>query len=454
MFQRQVFRQYDIRGQVGVEINNDLVIKIAYAFAKQAFIFGENRIIVGRDNRSSSIHFRDLVIEALRSSGMDVIDIGEVITPMFYFAAHHYKIKAGIMITASHNPGSDNGFKLLLDNSTIYGDKIQELAHMVEHGEKLMSSRIGSIAYRSIEKDYVTMLMQRIELGERKLKVVVDCGNGTASSIAPQVLEKWGCEVIRLYCESDPSFPNHHPDPIKVENCADLIKEVLRTNADLGIGFDGDGDRLGVVGPDGSLIWGDLLMILFWREILPKYPGTNCIVEVKCSQSLIDEIEKLGGKVQIYKTGHSLIKARMKEISAVFTGEMSGHMFFADEFFGFDDAIYAAGRLLRILSNSAQSITDMLASIPKYYSTPELRIKSNDNEKFNVVKKVNKHFQDLYPIIDIDGARIVFPNGWGLVRASNTGPELIARCEGNSPTALAAIEKEMFEYLDSIGLQQ
>jgi phosphomannomutase/phosphomannomutase/phosphoglucomutase len=357
-----------------------------------------------------------------------------------------------MMITASHNPGYDNGFKLMLGTSTIYGEEIQKVARMVENNEKIIGNPKGRLKTMDITADYVREILNRIKLGSRKLKVVVDCGNGTAGFIGPRILRELGCEVVELYCESDPTFPNHHPDPVKAENCVDLVKVVKESGADLGIGFDGDGDRIGVVDTEGNNIWGDMLMILFWREILQKHPGVDCIVEVKCSQALIDEIERLGGKPMIYKTGHSLIKAKMKEIKAVFTGEMSGHMFFADEYYGYDDAVYAAARLLRIISNTDKTLTELLVDTPKYFATPEMRVKSTDTAKFVVVEKVLAHFKQKYEVIDIDGARILFPGGWGLVRASNTGPELIVRCEGKTPADLERIKGELFTFLRELGL--
>lgn len=453
MISISIFRQYDIRGRVGTELDDGAVNAVATAFAAYVIQAGRKKVIVGRDNRNSSERFRNIVVAALLKSGLDVIDIGELITPMFYFAARNLNIDAGVMITASHNPGNDNGFKLLLGTSTIYGEEIQRIAQMALKGAAIAAEVPGRMEELNIIEAYVKDIKGRINLGPRKLKVVVDCGNGAAGFIAPRLLRELGCEVIELYCESDPSYPNHHPDPVKVENCRDLIKVVQAEGADLGIGFDGDGDRLGVVDPEGNIIWGDMMMILFWREILAKHPGADCIVEVKCSQSLIDEIERLGGRPIIYKTGHSLIKAKMKEIGAVFTGEMSGHMFFADEYYGYDDALYAAARLLRILSNSDKNITEMLADVPRYYATPEIRVKSTDTEKFQIVEAVLAHFRTLYDIIDIDGARILFPDGWGLVRASNTGPELIVRCEGNAPEILEGIKAELFGYLQDIGLE-
>ncbi|MEN6461869.1 MAG: phosphomannomutase/phosphoglucomutase [Syntrophomonas sp.] len=447
MIDANIFRQYDIRGKAGEELDDNAVVAIGRAFGKYVQEQGRTRLLVGRDNRASSPRFRDLIIESLLTSGLDVVDIGEVITPVFYFASHHLSLDAGIMITASHNPGHDNGFKLLLGSSTIYGDEIQKIARMAEKEEKINSTTRGILEFQDVTSAYIQEINGRVNLGPRHQKIVIDCGNGTAGFIAPQVFRQLGCEVVELFCDSNPLFPNHHPDPVKVENCQDLIRVVKEEKADLGIGFDGDGDRLGVVDPDGNIIWGDMLMILFWREILPQHPGATCIVEVKCSQALIDEIERLGGRPLIYKTGHSLIKAKMKETGAIFTGEMSGHMFFADEYYGYDDALYAAARLLRILSNSDQSLAEMLSSVPHYYATPEIRIKSTDTDKFRIVEEVLTHFRGKYDIIDVDGARILFPGGWGLVRASNTGPELIVRCEGKTPEALEAIKSELFSIL-------
>jgi len=291
------------------------------------------------------------------------------------------------------------------------------------------------------------MLKDKILLGPRKLKVAVDCGNGTASLFAQQILEAWGCEVIPLYCESDGSFPNHQPDPVKTANLAELRKAVVEKGADVGIAFDGDGDRIGVVDETGGIIWGDLLMCLYWPEIMAKHPGSQAIIEVKCSQALVDGVVRLGGKPFFYKTGHSLIKAKMKEIGAIFTGEMSGHMFFADEYYGFDDAYYAAGRLLRILSNSKEPLSKMLAQIPQYYSTAETRIPCPDQDKFKVVQGLVEQFRREYEVIDVDGVRVLFGDGWGLVRASNTQPVLVARCEAKTPEGLKRICDTMQEAL-------
>ncbi len=446
-----IFRQYDIRGIVGKDLDDSLMYDIGRAFAAHAFRHGHNTILLSRDNRLSSPHLHALCMEGVLDSACDVIDLGLLITPMFYYAARHLDKHAGIMITASHNPPEYNGCKLLLGDSTIYGQEIQEIRRIIARQDFVSGPR-GSVTQVDISDDYARMIKARINMGPNIPKIVIDCGNGAASYFAPEIFRSLGCEVVELFCESDPSFPNHQPDPVNPENMVDLIKEVQNSRADIGIGFDGDGDRLGVVDPWGNLIWGDMLMILFWRDILPRYPGSQCIVEVKCSQALIDEIRRLGGTPLIYKTGHSLIKAKMKEIDAIFTGEMSGHMFFADEYYGFDDAIYAGARLVSLLSYSNKSITEMLADIPQYYSTPEIRLPSTDEQKFDIVSKVLLHFRKHYEVLDIDGARILFPNGWGLVRASNTGPELIIRCEGNSPQALEEIKDEVFSFLQGWNL--
>ncbi|HWQ76469.1 MAG TPA: phosphomannomutase/phosphoglucomutase, partial [Syntrophomonas sp.] len=427
MSSSNIYRQYDIRGIVDQEINDDIMFDIARAFAGYARQHGYKKVLLGHDNRVSSPRYHDLMANALIQGGCEVINLGMVITPMLYYASRFLEIGAGIMITASHNPAEYNGCKLLLGESTIYGEQITEIRRLVEKGY-FPSLPGGSVTSRDITADYLQMIANKIKLGPHKPKVVVDCGNGTASPFAPKLFERLGCETIPLYCDSDPTFPHHHPDPVKPENLRDMIELVKQSQADIGIGIDGDGDRLGVVDRDGNMIWGDQLMILFWRDILPRYPHLPSIVEVKCSQSLIDEIKRLGGTPLLYKTGHSLIKAKMKETGAIFTGEMSGHMFFADDYYGYDDALYAAARLLLLLSNSDRTIGEMLSDTSKYYATPEMRIPCSDETKFQRVEQVLQHFKKDHEVIDIDGARIIFPHGWGLVRASNTGPEIICRC--------------------------
>ncbi|MDR7434019.1 MAG: phosphomannomutase/phosphoglucomutase [Armatimonadota bacterium] len=441
----EIFREYDIRGVVGEDLTPEAAEVIARAYATYLRRFGERTVIVGYDNRRSSPALRDAVVRGLTATGMDVLDIGMVITPIFYYARIHYGVDGGMMITASHNPPEYNGFKLTHGYATLYGEEIQEIRRIALRGDFPTGS--GTVDFKDAVTAYRQMIREKIRLGPRRLRVVVDCGNGTSSLVAPQVLSDLGCEVIPLYCDSDPSFPHHHPDPVDPKNLQDLIRTVLETKADLGLGFDGDGDRLGCVDERGNIVWGDMLMILFWREILPKYPGTTAIVEVKCSQALVEEIERLGGKPFFYRTGHSLIKNKMKEIGAVFTGEMSGHMFFADEYYGYDDAIYAACRLLRILSHTDQTLSELLSDVPRYPITPETRVDCPDDRKFEVVKEVTRRFRERYPVIDVDGVRVLFPDGWGLIRASNTQPVLVLRAESTSEEGLERIKQVITEEL-------
>lgn len=434
-----VFREYDIRGLVDVDMTVEDVQRLGRAFGTYLAERKVEEALLGWDSRSSSPSYRDAMTDGLMASGIHVIDIGQVTTPIFYFARVHYNREAGVMITASHNPAEYNGFKLAYGKSTIYGDEIQEVRRIMERGE-FVEGR-GSRAEANPVPAYLAMLKEKVRLGTRPLKVVVDCGNGTPSLFAEDVMKVFGIEAIPLFCTPDPTFPHHHPDPVVAKNLVDLIHTVKEERADLGVAFDGDGDRIGVVDEKGQIIWGDRLMILYWREIAAKYPGTPAIVEVKCSKTLYEELEKLGAKPEFYKTGHSLIKAKMRELNAVFTGEMSGHMFFADEYYGYDDAFYAAGRLFRILSNTDQTLSQLLESVPNLPSTPEIRIDCPDDKKGEVVDQLKQHFQNdpTVRVIDIDGVRAVFPHGWGLVRASNTQPALVARAEADSKAHLEEI---------------
>lgn len=437
-----IFRQYDIRGIYKEDLTTKDAELIGKAFGTYIRRKGETEAVVGKDNRKSSPELFNSLVKGLLDAGVSVKDIGTVVSPIFYYTTHLYNIKSGIMITASHNPAKYNGFKVQYDGRTLYGEELQDIKRMIQKDD--FESGQGRLTVQSPVRDYISMVKEKIKLPGRRLKVVVDCGNGTAGVFAPKLLNELGCEVIPLYCDSNPDFPNHFPDPVKPENLKDLIKAVKEYKADLGVGFDGDGDRIGVVDDQGSIIWGDMLMILFWREILPKHPDTPAIVEVKCSETLVDEIKRLGGKPIFYKTGHSLIKAKMKELNAVFTGEMSGHMFFADEYFGYDDALYACARLLRILSGSSKSLSELLADVPKTYATPEIRVECTEEEKLFYVGKAKTYFKASgNSIIDIDGVRVQFGDGWGLVRASNTGPELIVRCEAKTPERLEQIKKEI-----------
>lgn len=432
-----IFRQYDIRGNADQDLTDETVRLIGQAFGSYVQDHGDNQVLVGRDNRLSSERLRDALVTGLMTAGCQVIDLGLVITPMLYYARVFFNIDGGVMITGSHNPPDENGFKLACGEGTIYGDEILHIRELILSGQ--FRSGNGSRQERSIIEPYLAMLKEKIVLGPHRLRVAVDSGNGTGSLFAEQALKAWGCEVTPLYCESDGCFPHHHPDPVKTANLGDLIRTVQQQTADLGIAYDGDADRIGVVDELGQVIWGDKLMCLYWREILERYPHSLAIIEVKCSQALVDEVTRLGGRPLFYKTGHSLIKAKMKEIGAVFTGEMSGHMFFADEYYGYDDAFYAAGRLLRILSNTSQTLSELLANIPKYYATAETRIPCADRVKFEIVSHLVDHFHRDYQVIDVDGARVLFPEGWGLVRVSNTQPVLVARCEAKTPEGLQQI---------------
>jgi phosphomannomutase/phosphoglucomutase len=435
-----IFRQYDIRGVVGEDITPEVARLIGLAYGTLCRRNGISQVVVGHDNRKSSPELHSAIIEGLTSTGCDVVDIGEVVTPLLYFACRYWKIDGGVMVTASHNPPQYNGFKLVWGHGTLFGEQIQQLRRMIEAGD--FESGSGSVTKRDAFGDYLAWITERIKLGDRKLKIVVDCGNGTASHFAPKLFRALGCEVVELYCDSDPSFPNHLPDPVKPENLRDLIAKVREVGADVGLGLDGDGDRLGVVDEQGNILWGDQLMILFSREVLNKHPGAKIIVEVKCSQAVIEDVAKHGGVPILWRTGHSFIKAKMHEEGALLAGEMSGHLFFADEYFGYDDALYAACRLLRILSQTDKPLSALLADVPRYYATPEVRVHCDDSVKFDVVAKVVAHFkQSGYQVIDVDGARVVTDDGWALVRASNTEPALILRAEGKTPDALKRLHQ-------------
>lgn len=453
MVNKNIFREYDIRGIISVDLKDDTLTLLGKAFATYFIKNGKNSLILGRDNRLSSDHIRDLLLDVFTSSGLNVIDIGTVITPIFYFASKILNIDAGIMITASHNPPEYNGFKVLLGESTIYGEEIRNILKIIEENSFKSLSKLGYREIKDIYDLYESHLHSILTLGKKKIKIALDCGNGTASLSAPKILEDFSIEVKKLYCESDPSFPNHFPDPVKVENLTDLIKVVRSEKCDVGISLDGDGDRLGIVDEKGNIIWGDMLMILFSRDVLKRHPNAKILFDVKCSQLLADEVKKLGGIPIMYKTGHSLIKAKMREVGAILAGEMSGHMFFKDEYFGFDDAIYAALRLIRILSNSDQSLSEMLSNLPKVYSTPEIRVKTSEKEKFELVERAKDYLTKNYEAITIDGVRIKIKDGWGLIRASNTAPEIIVRCEAQTEDTLNLIKSEIENSLPSLSVE-
>jgi len=441
--QRHMFRQYDIRGIVGPELNEDSVMQLSKGFALYFRQKNCSKVLIGQDNRISSNPFAEIIASVFREAGISVVKLNTVTTPMFYFASRVMNIEGGVMITASHNPKDYNGFKVLYGPSTIYGDEIQAIYQLCEQEKTISHEQKGFVESVDIKPQYQEYLWRSVTLGPKKLKIVLDCGNGTASLSSPSILKHYPIKLNELYCTSDPEFPNHFPDPTKTANMKEAADWLVQNKFDIALGLDGDGDRLGVADDQGNMVWGDMLMVLFAREILKKHPGETILVEVKCSQLLVNEIKKLGGNPIIYKTGHSLIKAKMREIDAILAGEMSGHLFLKDEYFGFDDATYAGLRLMRILSNTNQSLSQLLSDLPKVYSTPEIRVHIPEKKKIQKVIQANLYLTSRFESLTIDGVRAVMYGGWGLVRASNTGPELIIRAEGPSPEALKQIQKEL-----------
>ncbi len=448
-----IFREYDIRGLAETELTPEIIFKLGQAYATFLIERSVDKVLIGGDVRLSTPVIRENLTAGITSCGLDVIDIGTVTTPLFYYGLYHFDINGGIMITGSHNPKEFNGLKMAYGKTTIYGEDIQRIKQIIDQGQIREKGNTGAVTREDISEDYLKMLLDKIKLGPRKLKIVADAGNGAASLYIEKFLKGLECEVVPLFCQPDGNFPNHHPDPVKRENLSYLIDEVKKQGADLGVAYDGDADRIGVVDESGEVIWGDKLMILYWREILAKNPGEVAIIEVKCSQALEDEIVRLGGKPYFYKTGHSLIKAKMKELGALFTGEMSGHIFFADEFFGFDDSFYATGRLLRILSGTDQPLSKLFNDIPVYYSTAETRIDCPDEVKFGMIEAIREDVLKDYNAITVDGVRIKYPDGWGLVRASNTQPVLVARCEAKTPEGLEFITADLKSRILKAGLK-
>ena len=436
-----IFREYDIRGIVGKELYDADARAIARAFGTYVQRHGRKTLAVGRDVRLTSDRFAELVLEGLTSTGCDVIDIGIVPTPLLYFSLHNLPVDGGVMITASHNPSEYNGFKLCLGTASVYGQEVQKILSMIQQ-EDFVTGRGSVTGANDIIHRYMRYVTEHIRL-QKSVRAVIDCGNATASLVAPQLVKALGCTVTELYCEPDGRFPNHHPDPTDPKNLVDLIAAVKREKAQVGLAFDGDSDRLGVIDDQGNILWGDQLMMVFSRDILARRPGGTIIFEVKCSKNLEGDIRKHGGNPLMWKAGHSLIKSKMKEIGAVMAGEMSGHLFFADEYFGYDDALYSAARMLRILSETDQPLSTFLKDVPKTYSTPELRVECPDNKKFGVVNEVKEYYRTRHPIIDVDGVRVNFGDGWGLVRASNTQPALVLRFEADTEERLAQIRTDV-----------
>ncbi len=438
-----IWREYDVRGVAGTDLTPELARLLGYAFAQLARARGAGReVVVGRDNRVSSPELARGVIEGIRAAGLGVCDLGQVTTPVFYFARLHLGIEPGIMVTASHNPGRENGFKLALGRGTLVGQDITDLGAAVRglaaEGLPERTPATSPLRTADVLPDYYADMAARVRLA-RPLHVVVDCGNGTASPISPEVFRRLGCRVTELFCVSDPTFPNHHPDPVRPENLQALIAEVRRLGADLGIGIDGDGDRIGAVADDGRILWGDELMMLFWREILPRYPQSAVLVEVKCSQALWDDAVAHGGRPFFHRTGHSHIKATLYARNLPFAGELSGHLFFHDEFPGYDDATYAGARLARLVAAGSRPLSALAGELPRYPATPEVRVACADDVKFQVVERLQRMFAAGHDVVTVDGARVLWDDGWGLIRASNTQPVLVLRAEGRTEAALRAI---------------
>ncbi|MFZ5998485.1 MAG: phosphomannomutase/phosphoglucomutase [Nitrospirota bacterium] len=469
MIKEGIFREYDIRGIVGKEITAETAVVLGRAFG--AFVKKRNplatRVSIGRDVRLGSESLARGLAEGITATGLDVIDLGTCPTPLQYFSLFHLDLDGGIMVTGSHNPPEYNGFKISIGKETIYGQDIQQLKRIIQNQEWCLSEQSGSIEQYDIIKDYREYMLNEFSyLGGpafRKLRVVIDAGNGTAGLVLPEILDQLGCEVVPIYCEPDGTFPHHHPDPTVVENIQDLIATTHTQHADIGIGYDGDADRIGVVDRNGTIIWGDQLMIVLSRELLKRTPGAKIIGDVKCSQVLFDDIRKHKGVPIMWKTGHSLVKSKMREEGALIAGEFSGHIFIGDRYFGFDDALYTTLRLVEIMKTSGKDIQSLLSDVPRMYYTPEIRIDCPEERKKEVVgnivarcieyRKNNKGPYAIREVNIIDGIRVVFDKGWGLVRSSNTQPVVVMRVEAEDKEHLeryrAFLEREFRDLLEA-----
>lgn len=433
-----IFRAYDIRGVVETELTPDMVYTIGLAMGSEAYDRGEHTMLVGRDGRLSGPELINALIAGLCASGCNVVDVGMLPTPILYFATHYLKIPNGIMLTGSHNPPNYNGLKMVLAGHVFAGEEIQKLyqrivAQNFKHGT-------GQLTQQTIIDDYVNYIVSDIKLA-RPLNIVIDCGNGVPGMIAPRLFKALGCKVTELFCDVDGNFPNHHPDPSDPKNLIDLIKAVADQQADVGLAFDGDGDRLGVITSDGEMIFPDRQLILFAKDVLSRNPGAEVIYDVKCSRYVAEQVEQFGGTATMWQTGHSFIKAKLKETGAPIAGEMSGHIFFKERWFGFDDGLYAGARLLEILANDPRNSADVFADIPQGITTPEIGIAMADDKKFIFIEKLVAQAQFIGgKKITIDGLRVEYPDGWGLVRCSNTTPKIVLRFEADDHAALERIK--------------
>jgi len=439
----EVFREYDIRGVVERDFDDAFVADLGRAYATMLHRAGKLSITLGRDCRLSSPSLRAGLLEGLLASGINVVDVGVVPTPLLYFSVLHWKMDGGVMITGSHNAAEYNGFKLGIGPTTIFGKEIQELRRIIESRDFEKGSGRGKLEEKPVVPDYNEMILSQFKL-RAGMKVAVDGGNGCGGAVAAPLMKKLGLITHELFIEMDGRFPNHHPDPTVEENMQALKDAVKRQGAELGIAYDGDADRIGAVDETGRIVWGDELMVVFSRAILKEKKGAAIIGDVKCSNRMYADIARNGGRPIMWKTGHSLIKSKLKEEHAALAGEMSGHMFFADRYFGYDDAIYASFRLLEIVSQESRGLGAILSDLPKSTFTPEIRLDCPDDRKFEVVRRAADYFRQHHDVVDIDGVRVNFKDGWGLVRASNTQPALVLRFEAQSPARLAEI-RGMFE---------
>ena len=438
-----IFRAYDIRGIVGDTLTPQIVSEIGQAIGSEAAAQGQQKVVVARDGRLSGTMLKQALIEGLQRAGRSVIDIGMVPTPLLYFATHELKTGSGVMLTGSHNPSNYNGLKMMIGGDTLAGEKIQALKSRIATGN-LLNKPTNDLENLDIRQIYLQRILQDVKLA-RSFKTVIDCGNGVGGVIAPELLQQLGCEVIPLFCEVDGHFPNHHPDPSKPANLQTLIETVQAQQADFGLAFDGDADRLGVVDAQGKIVWADRQMMLYATDILQRHPGAEIIFDVKCTRHLAEVIEKQGGKATMWRTGHSPIKAKLKETGALLAGEMSGHIFFKERWYGFDDALYTAARLLEILAKDPRTPTEVFCSLPDAVNTPELNLNvARDGEQFELMQKIlaTFHFDASAQISTIDGLRVDFPRGWGLVRPSNTTPCLVIRFEAEDQAELERIQTQ------------
>ncbi|HKR09644.1 MAG TPA: phosphomannomutase/phosphoglucomutase [Gemmatimonadaceae bacterium] len=450
---RAIFREYDIRGVTGKDLTPEVATAVAGAYATFLAEKGiTGAIAVGRDNRPSGDALHEALTKSLLATGVDVVDIGIVPTPVAYWAQHNLDVVGGIQITGSHNPPEYNGFKLGLKKSSIYGADIQHLYELAVAGK--FPRKQGKLRRENVIDRYIDDIVSRVGRLSRNLDVVLDCGNGAGSLVVPGLFSRLGITPKFLFCESDGTFPNHHPDPTVPKNLEQLISAVQKEEADVGIAFDGDADRIGVIGNDGEIIWGDYLLIIYARDALARTgKGQSIIFDVKASQALPEAVEKAGGVPVMWKTGHSLMEEKMHETRAPVGGEMSGHMFFSEGFYGFDDALYGAARLLKIVADSGKSVHDLLADVPRFVSTPEIRVDCADDRKFDIVREAREYFGSRYKVITVDGVRVLFGDGWGLIRASNTQPIIVMRFEARSKQELEKIQSEMQGWLSSKGVK-